>query len=184
MHRARRDRGIFELSDQSLRGQARAIRKNEWLSPVELESIKTLVLRDGKTNSERKDEEENADSETIAVELREENKHEAKIMDQESDERTEEQISILSEIVDIWTSDEQRFHTGFKKVDRNSMNDITDDIRNGNITDTNNLINAISIFVARKLSLKANAIEIGIHSKYQMIISYLAVNSPQSKPDE
>ncbi|CAI9724908.1 Hypothetical predicted protein [Octopus vulgaris] len=98
----------------------------------------------------------------MTEELKEENENEAEIIDQEGDKGTEEQISILNEIIDIWTSGEQSFDTGFKKVDRKKLNewvrkinDIIVDIRTGNITDTNNLINAISIFVVRKLGLKA-----------------------------
>ncbi|CAI9725592.1 Hypothetical predicted protein [Octopus vulgaris] len=105
--------------------------------------------------------EEGGDS-SHSGELKEENENGAEIIDQESDERTEEQISILNEIIDIWTSGEHSFYTGVKKVDRKKLNewarkinDITGDIRTSNITDTNNLINVISIFIARKLGLKA-----------------------------
>ncbi|CAI9715809.1 Hypothetical predicted protein [Octopus vulgaris] len=55
-----------------------------------------ICMLDSKTSSERKDEEQNEDSESIAVELKEENEYEAEIIDQKSDGRTEEQISILN----------------------------------------------------------------------------------------
>ncbi|CAI9729041.1 Hypothetical predicted protein [Octopus vulgaris] len=122
--------------------------------------IQRRVLRD-KTGSERKDEEENADSETMAVELKEENEHKAEIIDQESYEKTK--ISIFNDIINILTSGKLSLHTEFKKGERKKklnewvrkINDITGDIRADNITYTNNLRNAISIFITRKLGLKA-----------------------------
>ncbi|CAI9717868.1 Hypothetical predicted protein [Octopus vulgaris] len=85
----------------------------------------------------------------MAVELNEENEHKAENINQESDESTGKQISILIEIFDIWTSGEQRFYTSFKKVDRKKLNewvrkikDIAGDIRTENTRDTNNLISS------------------------------------------
>lgn len=113
------------------------------------------MLGDSKTSGERKDEEERADGETMAAELKEENEDEAEIVDQESGERTKELISVLKEIVDIWASGEQSFYTGLKKVDIKKLNewvrkinDIIGDIRPDSITDINDLMNAISIFVS------------------------------------
>lgn len=64
-----------------------------------------------------------------------------------------------------WTCGEPSFHTGFQNVDRKNLiksareiYDITDDIKAGNITDTNNMINAISIFIAKKSGLKAKSL--------------------------
>lgn len=75
--------------------QTRFIRMNGWLYLVELESIKRLVLKFSKKSSERNDEGVNLDSETVAVEFKEGNDV-TKIIDHESDERTEEQIYILN----------------------------------------------------------------------------------------
>ena len=43
MFRERRDRGLFESTEQRVCDQARAIRKNGWLSQLELEAIKRQV---------------------------------------------------------------------------------------------------------------------------------------------
>lgn len=112
----------------------------------------------------RKDEEGDVENEAIAVELREENEYVAEVIDQECDERSEEHISILSEIIDSWTSGEHSFYRGFNQVDKKRLNDcikkrndITGDIRIDNFIDTINLINRISMFIYRKLSLIAKS---------------------------
>ena len=43
MFREWRDRGLFESTEQRVCDQARAIRKNGWLSQLELEAIKRQV---------------------------------------------------------------------------------------------------------------------------------------------
>ena len=43
MFREWRDRGLFESTEQRVCGQARAIRKNGWLSQLELEAIKRQI---------------------------------------------------------------------------------------------------------------------------------------------
>ena len=44
MHRQWKESGIFETTEQQICEQARAIRKNGWLTEVELELIKRRVL--------------------------------------------------------------------------------------------------------------------------------------------
>lgn len=66
-----------------------------------LSQFQGRLLRESKTSVEWKDEEKIANNETMAVELKEENAHEVENIDQESDERSKEQISILNEIGDI-----------------------------------------------------------------------------------
>lgn len=77
MYRQWNKENMFELREQSKCDQNRTIRKNECLSLVEYENMKRQVLR------ERKGEEENADGETMAVELWEENEHVAEIIAQD-----------------------------------------------------------------------------------------------------
>lgn len=89
-------------NNNNLCDQARVIRKYEWWSPNELESIKVRLY--SKTSGERRNEEEFAGIETMAVELKEENEREAEIIDQKRGERTEEKIYILNEIINSWTS--------------------------------------------------------------------------------
>ena len=60
MHRIWKERGVFPTSEQRICDQARAIRKNGWLTDIELESIKQRVLREeishGESDLEREEE--------------------------------------------------------------------------------------------------------------------------------
>ena len=46
MFREWRNRGLFESTEQRVRDQVRAIRKNEWLSQLDLETIRRQVEDD------------------------------------------------------------------------------------------------------------------------------------------
>ena len=81
MHKAWRERGMFSLSEQRLCDQARAIRKNEWFTMVELEEIKRSVMNvdnecgvdnDGEINVEAVEAAEESESE-VTVEVRVDN---------------------------------------------------------------------------------------------------------------
>lgn len=54
----------------------------------------------------------------MAVVLKEENEHAVELSEHEGNERTDDQLLILNEIAEIWTASEQRFHSGFKKLNR------------------------------------------------------------------
>ena len=60
MHRIWQERGLFPTSEQRICDQARAIRKNNWLTDIELESIRRRVLSEeishGEENLERLEE--------------------------------------------------------------------------------------------------------------------------------
>lgn len=71
------------------------------------------MLRESTTIGERKDNVENVAIETMAVELKEDDGLEAEIIDRESYERTEEDISISKEVIAILTSGERNFHMRF-----------------------------------------------------------------------
>ena len=59
MHRIWKERGVFPTSEQRICDQSRAIRKNGWLTDIELESIKQRVLREeishGESDLEREE---------------------------------------------------------------------------------------------------------------------------------
>ena len=47
MFREWRERGTFESTEQRISDQARAIRKNGWLSELELETIRRTIEQEG-----------------------------------------------------------------------------------------------------------------------------------------
>ena len=62
MYRAWKEKGMFEIRKQNLCDQAPMIRKNEWLSAIEIEMIKRYVLQDhSEINEENITDEENSD---------------------------------------------------------------------------------------------------------------------------
>ena len=52
MYREWRERGMFNTSEQRLCDQARAIRKNGWLSEVELEAIRRRLAKQSEARSQ------------------------------------------------------------------------------------------------------------------------------------
>lgn len=88
------------------------IHQEEWMA-ISNWTKKRRVLRESTTIGERKDNVENVAIETMAVELKEDDGLEAEIIDRESYERTEEDISISKEVIAILTSGERNFHMRF-----------------------------------------------------------------------
>ena len=55
-----KEHGVFEITEQRLCDQARAIRKNSWLSDLELENIRRMIEAKGEiVNESTEDVEEN-----------------------------------------------------------------------------------------------------------------------------
>ena len=171
------EKGVFEVSEQRLADQARAIRTNDWLTTVEIEEIKRNV------------EEEKVDSdnrERLEVDI-ENNENEGEDrQSQENDANVEEEmiddINIRDESVsnntDIeWFSDEDRdilemiltrmrkeqddIPPNLRYVDRSKVkattqkvNQIIQVIETSNITETNRLIIAAANVVADLLKCK------------------------------
>ena len=174
MHRIWRERGLFQISEQNLCDQARCIRKNEWLSPVEIEMIKRSV-------SEYEESEENVEEALnvhventpnmeveniveVASETYGENP--AGVFVEASPLRDNEQKEMIQEIIAMMDSKEIAFFPGLKKVDRKKLADITKkvnevigDIRTVSITETNDLVYASSVFIARKIGLRSTSSE-------------------------
>ena len=80
---------------------------------------------------------------------------------EECAELTDEEKGILNRMKEIMSQGEYKDISSFKKVDRRQLNAITqkvnkviEHIETRNITETNNLMRAISTFVAEKLGLK------------------------------
>ena len=171
MHRVWREKGMFEIKEQNLCDQARAIKKNGWLSPVELEMIKRR-LRD-----EEDDDQVEEDEQVVISEVNENLTQNEEIVDDIYDinmngdqselaiewtpGRSDDEKQEIRDIISIYESDEQLFFPRLKHVDRRKLanitariNQIIGDIRTVNITQTNRVINAVSIYVAKKMGLK------------------------------
>ena len=54
-----KEHGVFEITEQQLRGQARAIRKNGWLSDLELENIRLIEAESEIVNESIEDKDKN-----------------------------------------------------------------------------------------------------------------------------
>ena len=161
-----KDKGMFDIREQNLCDQARMIRKNEWLSAVELEMIKRYVLEDPIEQSLNEVEAQPvSDNELELVDNLniDENSESGieEIVVLENNRRSDEQREIIREIIDIMKDEEKEFIPGFKRVERRKLagvcekvNEIVNDIQTETITETNNLLKSISIYCARKVGLK------------------------------
>ena len=151
-----RERGMFESTEQSVCDQARAIRKNDWSSELELEVIKRKV--EGKSQGELcREQDVTADAETVETDAgtveEEINNAEDSIGDTEGDLSKEHQATVeqLKKI-------KVKGRTGdgmFKKVDKKVLkvqiervNEAIKYLESKSITKTNNLIRAAGFWVA------------------------------------
>ena len=175
MHRQWQERGMFQLTEQRLCDQARAIRKNHWLTEVELELIKRRVLEnsdqgDGEIAVRVEDREE-ADDEMIEEDT--DNPHESSDNDipgetgidstEESEsirDMTAEQKMIYDRIKARLQEDNDEIICNLKKADQwkltqetQKVNKVLKYIRTSNITETNNLIKAASMVVAENMGM-------------------------------
>ncbi len=140
---------MFTLSEQRLCDQARAIRKNEWFTMVELEEIKRSVMNI--------DNERGVDNEgEINVEEAEESESEVTVEVRLVNIRCEEDNSMINELVDVMENGLDEDTRGLKKVDRGvvrqwtrKVNEVIKDIQTETITYTNRLIHAVSIYIAK-----------------------------------
>ena len=165
---------MFESTEQHVCDQARAIRKNGWLSELELEEIKrqvdAVVLGNGAENEEemRVDEERTEHEVEGVVEAignGEEPRNEVVTniveTDEEVMEASEEVKGIVDRLKEIMVEGKRSDEIMFKKLDRRALEIQVDKVNKGmkyvkcrTITETNNLIVAGSVWVAEKFGLK------------------------------
>ena len=175
MHRQWQERGMFQLTEQRLCDQARAMRKNHWLTEVELELIKRRVLEnsdqgDGEIAVRVEDREE-ADDEMIEEDT--DNPHESSDNDipgetgidttEEGEsirDMTAEQKLIYDRIKARLQEDNNEIICNLKKADQwkftqgtQKVNKVLKYIRTSNITERNNLIKAASMVVAENMGM-------------------------------
>ena len=160
--------GIFEITEQRSCDQARAIRKNGWLSDLELENIRrTIDTKSQIANESTQYVEENQTEEDMIRPS--EGNEEIGIEPDEiinnvapSVETIDEETHhIIDKLNDIITSNRKADGISCKKIDMKILKQITamvtrviELIETKNITQTNNLTKAAGVWVADQLGLK------------------------------
>ena len=158
----------FEITEERLCDQARAIRKNGWLSDLELENIWRMIEAESEIVNESIEDVEENQTERNIVRTSERNEQ----IGDDSDETInnvavnvetldEETQLIIAQLNKILTGRRNTDGISFKKVDMNTLNRTTakvnrviELIETKNITQTNNLFKAAGVWVADQLGLK------------------------------
>ena len=168
-------RGMFDSTEQRICDQARTIRKNGWLSDIELEMIKRKI-EDEVQNDAACCEEEcqfGIPGEEVGARNGQEvnNGNQAEVTDEGgqdmnedeliNDELDQEQRMIVDQLKQIMAEGRTAEGIMFKKVDRKTLrtktekvNGVLQFVKTSNITQTNDLIKAAGIWVAEQLGLK------------------------------
>ena len=180
MFREWRDRGLFESTEQRVCDQARAIRKNGWLSQLELETIKRQVEdefqdefgEDVATEVETVENEDTAvnedmaknEIEPVAEEIVNVEEVINNVIDSVDDTRhnlNDEHRKIVERLNETMLDRKTSDSVMFKKVDKQTLkvqtdrvNDASKYFKSKNITETNDLIRAASVWVAEPEELK------------------------------
>ena len=158
MHREWRERGPFQVTEQRICDQARAIRKNGWLTDMELEIIRSNVCAPRRTSDEDVDDEVE-----MAQELTQDPSEEPETRPQLTvnlNEATDENREIVNQIREFYNSNENSDCIVFKKFEYkklktvNRLNKVLHYFETSDITETNNLIKACSVWVYKELGLK------------------------------
>ena len=175
-----RDRGLFESTEQHVCDQARAIRKNGWLSELELEAIKRQVEdefqgefgEDDATELETVENEDTAENEAMVenevesvaeeiVNVEEVNNNVIDSVDGTRQTLNDEHRKIIGRLNEIMLEGKTSDGIMFKKVDKKTLKVQTDRVneaikyfKSTNITETNDLIKAAGVWVAEQIGLK------------------------------
>ena len=163
-----KEHGVFEISEQRLCDQARAVRKNGWLSGLELENIRRMIDAESEIVNESLEDVEENQTERSMVRISEGNEQ----IGDDSDETInnvvanvetldEETQLIIAKLNEILAGGRNTEGISFYKVDTNTLNRTTAKVNSvielveaKNITQTNNLTKAAGVWVADLLGLK------------------------------
>ena len=148
------ERQTLKVTEQRLCDQARIIRKNGWLTQVGLDDIKQRLS----THEEMITEASHVVEEGNIVELTEtvlEREPVATIL--ENHGRNEVNSKATGDSINIMNEGNLNTPVNLKQVDRRALNELVNeidnvlaDIRTDNISDTNKLIRATAVYVARE----------------------------------
>ena len=162
------EHGVFEITEQRLCHQARAIRKNGWLSNLELENIRRMIDAENVMVNESIENVEENQTEGDMVRTNEGNEQIAddsddllNSMNANVETLDEEAQHVVAQLNEILVSGRKADGISFKKVDMNilsrttaKVNRLIELIETEDITQTNNLIKAAGVWVADQLGLK------------------------------
>ena len=161
MHAVWKERGLQKITEQRLCDQARAIRKNEWFTSVELDEIRRRMT----TVDEELEKQDLGCIDTEPEQVDELNGN-VNVQIADIDTRNDEGRQMIKGILEIMRSGQVSNGAGFKRVDRNvlaewtkKVNRVVSDIQTTNITDTNKLINATAIYIGREIGLTVGGCE-------------------------
>ena len=137
--------------------QASRIRKNEWITKLELENIRRKILQ-----KEKDIDVNNNDNTGEQFDQDEENIHKNETTQVDTENLGEEEKTMIQDILHLMKDNSRIELRGFNKTDRcvhtewsRKINNILKHIRIEKITDTNILIKAVIVYVAKKIGLKA-----------------------------
>ena len=157
MHNIWKERYGTEITEQLLCDQARMIRKNEWITKLELGNIRKKVLQ-----KEKGMEVNNNVNTGERFYQDEENIHENKATNVDTENLGEEEKTMIQDIINLMKDNSRIELRGFNKIDRcvlvewsRKINLILKHIRTENITDINISIKAVIVCVGKKIGLKA-----------------------------
>ena len=182
MHSKWKERLLFPEAEQRLCDQARMIRKNGWLTPVELEEIRRRVMQEEheaqgtlwvEANDEgaRRDEnndgiDTNSDENVQHIITADNGQSGENVLSETNvltdiEQATEEEEEIARRIVELMNNMEEEGACDFKKVDKSRVdeetrrvNSVLKYIDTKNLSETNKLLKAVSIYVAERLGIK------------------------------
>ena len=139
MHNIWKERYGTEITEQCLCDQARMIRKNEWITKLELESISKKVLL-----KEKDVEVNNKDNTGYRFYQDKENIHKSKATQVDTENLGDGEKTLMQDILHLIKDNSRTELRGFNKIDRyvlaewsRKINCILKYIRTENITDTN-----------------------------------------------
>ena len=157
VHTVWKERGLPKITEQRLCDQARVIRKNEWFTSLELNEVRRRMTS--------VDEELEGQDARCRPEKVDELYGDVHVQIIDNDMRNDEK-QMIQDILEIMRSGQVWYGSGFKRVDRNMLtewtkkvNRVVSEILTSNITDTNKLINATAIYIARQVGIKMSGHE-------------------------
>ena len=159
MMREWKEHGMFDTTEQRLCDQARAIRKNGWLSELELEEIQRMISLDADRNNLDVEVDGLTTQENVIARASIQTERNTPVVNIETLDENER--NIIVKLQEILTEGRNTNGISFKKVDQKRLlklvecvNKTLKHIETTSITQTNNLIKAASVWVADQIGLK------------------------------
>ena len=156
-----KERGLPKITERRLCDQARALRKNEWFTSVELDEARRRI-----TTVDEELEEQDAGCIDSEPEQVNELIGDVNVQITDNDTRNNEERQMIKDILEIMRSGQVWNGAGFKRVDRTVLAEwmkevirVVSQIQTTNITDTNKFINATANYIARQVGLKMGGCE-------------------------